>query len=89
MYGICTNIYHDNQPNVGKLYQSPWILFGLKHFRMHHHIRTPFLFTLGQGEGENSEGDIISCTFLPARVHPAWCFLHGIPVSDGEMLGFF
>ena len=52
-------------------------------------LEVPFLFTLSQGEGENSEGDgdIISCTFLPARVHPAWCFLHGIPVSDGELLG--
>ena len=45
--------------------------------------------TLARGEGENGEGDIISCTFLPAHVHPAWCFLHGIPVSDGEMLGFY
>lgn len=66
-----------------------WFMYLLSYPPFGHPKPQKVLFTLRPGEGLNSEGDIITCTFLPARVHPAWCFLHGIPVSDGEILGIY
>jgi hypothetical protein len=65
-----------------------WIVSHLpsrKGARLTLHGDLPLIFqkTL-QEQNIVGEAPILSCTYVPTNLHAAWCYLQGIPVSDGE-----
>ena len=51
-----------------------------------HHVNTKLTLnqTLAE-QGIEGKSAVLSCTFMPTNVYTAWCYVCGLPTSEGEV----